>query len=83
MPMPLQLRSIVSSLEDYAPWLTKIEGFDMEPLHQVIQTIPTEWIPSQEQLAGLIEFVAHRASNIKSLVRANPQLFVPQMGQGG
>lgn len=83
MPVPQQLRNVVCHLEDYIPWLMKVESFNIEQLDEVIQVIPTEWIPSQEQLASLINFVALRASNVKSLVMDNPQLFVSQRGQGG
>lgn len=83
MPMPQQLRSVVCSLGDYTSWLIKIEGFDIEQLKATAQAIPTEWIPSQKQLTGLVEFVAHRASNVKSLILDNPQLFTSQVRQGG
>jgi hypothetical protein len=82
-PTPHQLRSVVCRMGEYMKPLMKIESFDIGQLAQVIQRIPTEWIPNQEHLVDLVKFVGERATEVKSLIMDNKQLFVSPTSQGG
>lgn len=82
-PTPIQLRRLVISVEDFEPWLDKIEGIDPTQLSDTLDAIPSEWVPDSDQSKELVRFIINRAGKVRSLIEGNPELFILQPGQGG
>jgi len=64
-------RHRVSSLDDFEPWLSRVEGeFDIEVLHEAAKDIPPEWYENDSKALGdLLTQLNRRRKAIRELLR--------------
>lgn len=70
----------VRGLNDFSPWLERIENFPDEIMDRVLREVPEPWLPGDErdQLARLLETLLRRRKRVSQLIedctrgRVNP-----------
>lgn len=72
---PPQLRAMIGSLDDFDPWILRIQQMDRSVLEESIQTMPGEWLPSTDDADQLIDFLVNRRHQMKQLIRNSKQAF--------
>jgi hypothetical protein len=59
----------VTSLEDFEPWLTRVEHFPDEVLDRAMRSIPPQWIAGEElALEQLLERLMKRRNKVRGLL---------------
>lgn len=58
------------SLEDFAPWLERIEGFPAAELKKVADEVPCEWYGERAEMEFLLQRLIERRRIIRELIEA-------------
>jgi hypothetical protein len=66
----------VESLEDFQPWLERVEHFPDEVLDRALRRIPPDWIKDEEEeLERLLELLLRRGKRVGELLEQSRGLF--------
>ena len=59
----------VRSLDDFEPWLSRVENFPAEVIDRALRHIPSEWLEGEEDaLQKLLEQLVHRQKRIREIM---------------
>lgn len=73
--VPQQLKDLIVSMEDFDPWIDKIEALSHSDLQSSLAGIPSEWRPTPDESPELIDFIIFRKDNIRSLLSNSESYF--------
>jgi hypothetical protein len=66
----------VTSLEDFQPWISRVENFPDEVLDRALKRIPPEWIEGEEdEVERVLEVLLRRRGRIRELLEESRGVF--------
>lgn len=63
-----ELRSTVTSVKQFEPFLIAVENLDVSELDRIVSEVPSEWRPNPDDISYLPQFLIQRAAQLRHLI---------------
>ena len=67
---PLEIRSLVQCLDDFAPWIQRINNLTENQIERSVTHMPGEWRPMPDDTTKLVDFLLERKGKVAGLIKA-------------
>jgi len=67
---PVEIRSLVQCLDDFAPWVKRINRLTRTQIESSVTHMPREWRPMPDDTTKLVDFLVERKAKIAGLIKA-------------
>jgi len=67
---PVEIRSLVQSLDEFAPWIQRINDLTETQIESSVSHIPREWRPMPDDSVKLVDFLLERKAKVPGLIKA-------------